>query len=186
MHARMQAKIYKILSQHHLLSSGRLRFKSNPFWFRRRYDLSIWIDGSLQIKSSSFVRDMRQYVYDAPWAMFSHPDRDCIYDEAVVSAAMRKYRNLPLFEQVESYRSAVPPHSGLYACTIIVRKEPIPAELSDVNRRWYQENLKWTYQDQLSLPYVLRNTDSLLHPARIKESLWHNQWFNFLPHRHDG
>jgi hypothetical protein len=182
-HPRMQAKYFKLLS-HRIFPGGRLAARYAPFSVRRRADLSIWIDASLQIKNPAFVTDMRDKLGSGNWAMFTHPDRDCIYDEALVSITMPKYQTLPILPQVEAYRSTVPPHGGLYACGIIVRREPLAESLKQVNQRWWEENVKWTYQDQLSLPFVLRDVGNC-NPVGIGGSLWNNPWFDIIPHNSD-
>jgi hypothetical protein len=78
---RLQAKWFKLQS-HRVFPSGRLALRYAPFSPRAKSDLSIWIDGSIRIKSPRFVRDMRAKLGERDWAMFVHPDRDCIYDEA--------------------------------------------------------------------------------------------------------
>ncbi len=181
-HPRTQAKRFKILSHEiHEIFAG-LRYASSSRC--RPIDLSIWIDASLQITSSTFVKDMRNKLDDGDWAVFVHPDRDCIYEEALVSLTMRKYQHVPILAQVEAYKSVVPPHSGLYACTVIVRREPSTERLKSVHRLWWEENVKWTYQDQLSLPFVLRSVGGC-DPVVIPECLWQNHWFTFAPHNAD-
>lgn len=177
---RMQAKQFKLLS-HRIFPGGRLAWRYAPFTRRHSADLSIWIDASVQIKSAGFVRDLRAGLGARDWAMFVHPDRDCLYEEARVSAAMVKYRGLPVIQQVEAYRSIVPQHGGLYACTTIVRREPARELIRNANELWWQENLKWTYQDQLSLPYVLRKVVEC-EPASIPGHLRSNGWFDIIPH----
>ncbi len=152
-----------------------------PLSVRRRADLSIWIDASLRIKSSTFVADMRDHLGVGDWAMFAHPWRDCIYDEAAASVILPKYQDLPILAQVEAYRSVVPPHAGLYACGVIVRREPTSDRMKKANELWWQENLKWTYQDQLSLPYVLRNVGNC-DLIRIPGNLFSNAWLKLTPH----
>jgi Protein of unknown function (DUF616) len=179
-HPRMQAKRYKLLS-HSVFPRGRLAARYAPFSIRRRADLSIWIDAGLLIKSSTFVKDMRNKLGDGDWAMFIHPDRDCIYEEALVSITMPKYHHVPILPQVEAYKPVVPPHGGLYACTVIVRREPLAERLRRVHELWWEENVNWTYQDQLSLPFVLRCASGC-DPVKILDNLWQNQWFDFVPH----
>lgn len=180
LHPRLQAKYFKLLS-HAIFPGGRLALRYAPLSFRRRADLSIWIDASLQIGSPTFVRDMRHQLGDGDWAMFLHPWRDCIYDEASASLALPKYQTLPVLAQVEAYRHLVPPHGGLYACGVIARREPAAERLKRIHDLWWQENVKWTYQDQLSLPYVLREAGSC-EPRHIPGDILANQWFNFIPH----
>ena len=183
-HPRLQAKHFKLMS-HRVFPRGRLAWRYAVLSRRPHFDLSVWVDGSVRIMSPSFVGDMRERLADGPWAMFIHPDRDCIYEEAQESSGMRKYRDLPIFPQVEAYRSTVPPRGGLHACTVIVRREPVPRRVVEVHDAWWAENLKWTYQDQLSLPYVLRR-DGGPDPHPIRECLWNNPWFDILPHTSDA
>ena len=63
------------------------------------------IDGSIAIKSPDFARDMAASVGATGIAMFRHPDRDCIYDEAVESIRWAKYAGMPIMEQVGHYRA---------------------------------------------------------------------------------
>jgi hypothetical protein len=183
LHPRIQAKRFKLLS-HRIFPRGRLAARYAPFSIRRRANLSIWIDASFQIKSSTFVKDMRGKLGKADWAMFVHPDRDCIYEEALDSIRWRKYEHLPILPQVESYRPFVPPHSGLYACGLIARREPSSRGLNDVHEAWWDENIKWTYQDQLSLPFVIRRAGGCV-PVGIQENLWNNDWFEVMVHLAD-
>ena len=174
------ARRFKILN-HRIFPDGRLAAQYARFSLRRRVDLSIWIDASIRIKSASFVRDMRGKLNDGDWAMFVHPDRDCIYEEARLCVTLVKCRDLPILPQVEAYRSTVPPHSGLYACGVVVRREPSVERLNRVHELWWEENLKWTYRDQLSLPFVLRQIEGC-DPVPIREHLRDNTWFEINPH----
>jgi len=185
MHPRMQAKRFKLLS-HEVFHDGRLAFKyrlrRGAWSLRNRYTCSIWVDGSLAIKGKSFARDLAAAAADVGWAMFRHPHRDCIFEEAAVSATMEKYRGLPIFEQVEAYRrGGVIEHGGLFSCTVIARQEPLSDLVRRVKELWWKENVKWTYQDQLSLPYVLKNTGTTV--GIIPGNRWKNQWFDFIAHR---
>jgi hypothetical protein len=180
MHPRIQAKRFKILS-HEIFPEGGLNTAYPPGLRNGRVDLSIWVDASISIKADTFVSDMRARLAGGEWAMFVHPDRDCIYEEAELSATLLKYKTLPVIAQVESYRSAVRPHSGLFACGIIVRREPSSRRLAKVQQLWWEENIRWTYQDQLSLPFALAAGESC-HPVKIDAPLRNNLWFDIIPH----
>ena len=181
LHPRVQAKRFKLLS-HEVFVDGQLATRYGVWNPSDRIDLSIWIDGNRHIKSSTFLSDMRRQMGDGDWAVFVHPDRDCIYEEAAICASLRKCRNLPVLAQVESYQDIVPPHGGLYCNTIVVRREPSMARLQCVYESWWREILKWTNRDQLSLTYVLRQTEGC-DPVIIPEHVRHNDWFNTVPHR---
>ena len=187
LHPRMQAKYYKIMSQE-IFPGGRLAFRYDPAsalrFSRPRYDVTIWIDASLLIRSRSFARDISGFIGPSGWAMFSHPRRDCIFDEASVSAGMAKYHAMPIQEQVDYYRkTGVKAKSGLYACGVIARKEPLPESLRRASELWWNENVTWTYQDQLSLPFVLNQVK--IGVDQIEGDLWNNKWFDLAAHKHE-
>jgi O-antigen biosynthesis protein len=185
MHPRMQAKRFKLLS-HKVFPYGLLAFR-HRLWcgalsLRNRYACSIWVDGSLKIKGESFSRDMAAAAADPGWAIFRHMERDCIFEEAAVSATIKKYCGLPVFEQVEAYRrEGVIEHGGLFECGVIARQEPLNGRVRRVNELWWKENEKWTYQDQLSLPYVLKATGTTV--GIIPGNIWNNKWCDWIAHR---
>lgn len=120
------------------------------------YDVTIWVDASFQLKNvdrfiASCLRDLGRH----DTALFRHPERNNIYDEAEVSLRMDKYAGQSLLEQVEHYRrEGLPRNHVLWAGGIQIRRAR--SELvSEINRRWFAECVRWSFQDQLSLPYVL-------------------------------
>jgi hypothetical protein len=182
-HPRMQAKFFKILS-HRAFPNGRLAWRYhrvNALSRRRaRYDILIWIDGSIQIRSPSFVEEFVSQIGASGWAMFRHPDRNCIYDELNASLPIRKYHDQPLERQVAFYRAeGYPAHRGLMACGLIARRASDPRHKL-INEAWWQENLRWSYQDQLSLPVVLWRMGGSCETVSM--NLWDNPWFDWIPH----
>lgn len=182
-HPRMQAKYYKILS-HRVFPGGRPRLTETfPFGLWRqlsRYDYLIWIDGSARIKEPHFAESVIAQIRDTGWAMFAHPKRQCIYDEAVVCAGLKKCENQPVIEQTEHYRTeGYPANNGLKAAGVIAR-DARRTDLAAVNEMWWRENLRWSYQDQLSLPVVLwrlgKGSDC------IKGDLWRNDLVEWQRH----
>ncbi len=115
--------------------------------------------------------------------MFVHPDRDCIYEELLASLPMKKYENRPLQDQIDSYKKQeYPIKNGLMAAGIIVRKTDTK-RLKKIDEDWWQENIIWTYQDQLSLPYVLWKNKYWYD--EIKLNLWNNHLFDWINHHSD-
>ena len=185
MHPRMQAKYYKLMN-HKIFAPPRRWWPFNGGTGRRRYDFTIWIDGSVRLKSESFVEEMIGFLGKYGMAMFVHPERDCIYAEAQVCLHpdFLKYRGLPIREQVESYKfEGYPEHNGLMAAGLILR-DMRRRELHQINEDWWQENLRWTYQDQLSLPYVLWKNSYGYDPINL--NLWGNHLFDLTAHHSDS
>jgi hypothetical protein len=159
-------------------------------WFRMRpdrelpqYRHTIWIDGSVTIATDTFVAEVMSALDGSGLALFQHPDRDNIFDEVQASMPMRKYAGLPLQQQVEHYRArGFPGTNGLYASGVMVR-DSSNRRIRRLGREWMRENVRWTYQDQLSLPYLLWRV--AITPGVIPYNLWDNPLFTLTPHTSD-
>lgn len=132
------------------------RYKTTPhLYLDAVYDYTIWIDGSISIASADFL----SLCLDRPlqWgiACMRHPVGTCIYQEARGCADMPKYRRQRVIEQALHYKTqGYPGTHGLAACGIIVR-DTRNEKVQRIGTDWFSENLMWTYQDQISFPYVL-------------------------------
>ena len=166
-HPRLSAKYFKALS-HVVLSE---------------YDEVLWIDGSFSVQDPDFARDAFQYLENAGMALFLHPDRGCIYDEAEISQQMTKYRDQDITGQIAYYRrEGFPIKAGLFAGGIIARRND-DIQIRRFNEAWMEQNEKWTYQDQISLPYVLWKLG--IKPAIFRQYLWRSRWGVWDSHAHD-
>lgn len=147
-----------------------------------KYDVIIWVDGSAEIKSPDFVKDMLFHLEQDEIMAFKHPEgRDCVYQEAEYSKNMPKYQYQPIESQANYYKlSGYPEHNGLYACGMMVYKltTKIQATLND----WWIQNLTWTYQDQISFPYVLWKNKTQLKVLDL--DLYNNAYLHFHTSSH--
>ena len=139
-HPRMQAKWFKL----------------HPHLALTEYDTTVWVDGNQQILTEHYVDRCVAAISDSGLALHGHPeDRDCIYQEAPYSLQVHpvKYVDQPLMEQVDHYRNeGMPEHCGLWACgTLASRRSDSVIALME---EWWSHNLAWSYQDQLSFPFV--------------------------------
>ena len=131
-------------------------FKMHPDIFFPDYKNVLWVDSSQTILTAHYADRCAAAVTGSGIAVHDHPEpRDCVYQEAPYSLEVHpaKYNNQPLIEQVNHYRTqGFPEHQGLYACgTIATVDSP---DCRRVMSAWWDENVAWSYQDQLSLPYV--------------------------------
>lgn len=142
-------------------------------------DLHIWIDGSFQILSPNFVRWCVDSLGDGSIGLIRHPHRTTIRDEAEISASMVKYIGHPVREQARHYyQQGYNDEAGLWCSGLIVwRSTPRTRRFGDA---WLREQLRWTWQDQISLPYLL--ADCGLTPTELDGPIYPHPMFNIRAH----
>jgi TOD1/MUCI70, glycosyltransferase-like domain len=145
-------------------------------WEYTQAPASVWIDGSIRVTSPRFATEALALA--DPIAQFDHPDRDCIYQEAQVAAALPRYAAEPILQQAAAYgATGHPAHWGLWAATVIARRHTDLVKA--LGWWWTAEVERWSCEDQVSQPYVLRNLG--LRPAILPGYYRHNQWLTLEP-----
>lgn len=138
-------------------------------------EITIWLDASARLNPDS-VEQLVEALGDSDIAQFIHPDRSDIGPEADFSLKMRKYHGHPLDAQVAHYRSAgFPVDFGLWACGCIVRRNT--AQMRDFGNAWLLEMMRWSWQDQISEPFVLWSMG--IRPTTLPGDLWSNPIVGF-------
>jgi GT2 family glycosyltransferase len=139
--------------------------------------ITVYIDASIQVESEHFI-DYCIRNLTADMLLYKHPQRTCIYDEAKASMDLLKYKTEPIKQQIESYKPFFPSKQGLYACGVMIRKH------TDIVKKvmfdWWWENIKYSYQDQLSFPVVCKLND--FKPATFAENQYKNEYFKVKWH----
>jgi hypothetical protein len=149
----MNAKIYKVLP--HL-------------FFEAKY--SIWIDGNIKllVKPEQLV-EMMGDMFDI--AVFTHPERDCIYEEGLFCKSKGKGDPEDIDKQLARYRvEEYPERAGLGACYIIVRRH-IP-QMNRLCEKWWAEICAGSSRDQLSFPYIFQNKVQYLEKLPFNNHLF--------------
>ena len=157
LHPRMRAKFFKLF----------------PWECKELapYQISIYLDASIRITSPKFIATCIKNL-NKDMLLFKHPQRNCIYAEGKASNELRKYANEPIDSQISNYRKFHPANSGLYAGGVIVRKHT--NLIRKIMGDWWFENIKYSYQDQLSLPVVLRA--NRFEPSTFTENQYKNSF----------
>ena len=127
--------------------------KAHTIDILKKYDHFIWIDGSIILRPT-FLDKMMEHTKHHELIQFKHSTRDNIKDETNVSIQMEKYKSQKINEQYAEYiNSGFPDKTGLFENTIMVRKNN--NRCNAIYDKWWVHNLKYSYQDQISYPYVL-------------------------------
>jgi len=115
-------------------------------------EYSIWIDGNIRILKPP--EDLiAKYLKDHDIAVFKHPTRDCLYQEAIVCAKKGLDEPEILIEQVLDYeKSGYAKNRGLAECGIIFRRHTPKVEA--FNNAWWAEFSRYSRRDQVSFMYA--------------------------------
>jgi len=74
-----------------------------------------------------------------------------------------------------------PAQAGLFYPGVLARDRD-HRDTKVIGERWLRENVRWTYQDQLSLPYVLWKLN--ITPSTFPHDLGENPWVRRGTHTH--
>lgn len=154
-------------------------FKCHPEKALPGCEISLWIDGSMEITVEDYVERCLLALGSDDWATVRHPARHCIYPEAAFSATLTwRYDKPSILAQAEFYRTFHPPNWGLIATGANVRRHT--SEVIELSHQWWTENLNWSHQDQLSLPVLLRLAED---KVKWNYNLPWFQWWHLHEHR---
>ena len=138
LHNNLQAKFHKFFPQENKELS--------------KYYLFIFIDAGIEIKKVNYFEQLINN-FNNDIALYAHPDRDCIKDECSVSLTLDKYKTENIRVQTDDYLKSLPEHWGLYACGIQIKKNN--DIVNNLMKSWWHECIKYSFQDQISLPFIL-------------------------------
>jgi hypothetical protein len=135
------------------------------------YDYSLWIDGSMEIKQPIdwFIET---YLKDADIAVFRHPDRNCLYQEAEVCSKIGFDDPNVIEKQIKRYKKeGYPEENGLGETKIVLRKHSPKVE--EFNRLWLHEITNFSLRDQISFNYcVWKSGIKLNYIELLPEAIW--------------
>lgn len=140
---------------------------------------SVWADGGLTLAEGTVTWAVNHLDRQDWLAMFTHPNRDCVYTEAEFSATRPKYDADTLTAQADAYRrEGHPQRWGLWCGTFFaVRHTTRQAEFGAA---WLTEIAKWQTNDQVSLPVVLRRMGH--RPVEFSGHLYRSRMFTLTDH----
>lgn len=136
--------------------------KMHPHLLFPEHACSVYVDGNILLKPG-----VRAFAEEAlrsdDLALYAHPFRDCIYEEADMCARIGHDWAWNFARQMRRYRGeGMPGHHGLFECNILFRRHHVPVVVA-VMEAWWQEFTHGIRRDQLSLPYLLHK-----HSLRVR------------------
>lgn len=153
--------------------------KSNPHKYLSNYDYAVWIDANVIIRCD-IEKYVRMAVDDPGTPIFgiSHPQRQCIYEEAKAVIASKKDSEDRVFPQIERYKAeGYPSKNGLIESNFLIINLKNPRSI-DLMKMWSDEIENGSHRDQLSLNYCLWKTKSIWKPI-FQEKITLRDSFDF-------
>lgn len=142
-------------------------------------DVSIWIDGSVRIHDPALIDIMLESLERGDIALWPHPARTSLLDEAEAALVLPKWQGCPLREMAQHYVAEGWPDNELWAATVFARRHT--PEVLAWGEAWLAECDSWGDEfDQLSMPVLIRKFD--LVPVPLPHSLWRNPWLGLHAH----
>ena len=142
----------------------------------------IWIDGSVSLRPTFLTNIFRilSSTTDCKLIHFQHSVRNTVHDELLASTSMQKYKDQPLKAQYDHYvKEGFPDTTGLFENTVFVRKND--PSINKMMEMWWMHNLNYSYQDQISYPFVLWKTG--VTPYVLYENVFDNEQYTFVDKR---
>lgn len=158
--------------------------KTHPHLYFKDYDISIFIDGNIQI-----LKDIKPLIFtmmDAhkKIAIHRHNYRDCIFDEARIIWAQGRAKIKDILSQVLCYkREGFPRHFGLFETNVIIRFHN-DQKCIEVMETWWNEINNRTKRDQLSFTYALwKNGLSSNFVMSLGNCSRNSEYFSIVSHK---
>lgn len=129
--------------------------KTHPHLYFKDYDISIFIDGNIQI-----LCDIRPLIFTMIdqkkiIAIHRHTHWDCLYDEGKIVWAQGRAKWSDIYKQLRTYKKeGFPKHYGLFETNVIIRFHN-EKKCKDIMETWWSQIDKYTKRDQLSFTYSL-------------------------------
>jgi hypothetical protein len=154
--------------------------KLHPHRLLPEHDQSLYVDANIMIKGRiNAVFD--QALGESPLALFRHPVRDCVYEEAEVVKRLRYDDAAIVDAQMAFYRAhGLPIRAGLHFGGVLFRRHNDP-QLIKLLEDWWRQLKIFSQRDQLSLTFMLRRHQ--MTAAELPGTITDNPWFTVGPHR---
>lgn len=155
--------------------------KLMPHLFLSEYQKSIYIDGNIEIIGDVTLL-LKSSLQTHPIAVFAHPFRKCIYEEARQCIVDDLDNVGSVFRQIRKYaRSCYPSNYGLVEANILFRRHN-DVNVMNLMEGWWQEILENSRRDQISFNYVCWKKGMVYQSLGLSDIRIYNPIFKLHPH----
>ena len=129
--------------------------KLNPHLVLPDYEYSLYVDAKIALRQPLNDRMLELVRQDRPLAMLPHPERNCVYREAMILTAWRIGEPDLIYRQAKFLlEEHFPPDQGLYDCAVMLRKHHHPPVMK-FSSIWWSLYCQYSSRDQMGVSYAL-------------------------------
>lgn len=156
------------------------KIKILPNRYLKEYDLSIWIDGNLEL-----LVDPEYLVSESNHTFLTtlaHPQRVCLYDELDACDALNKdsHETLNILRQLLN-KERYPKNNGLAQTNVMIRNHNDDG-VSSICEQWWHLVKTYSHRDQTVFNYVLWKYPNLSKKINLFSARTLYEDFNFYTH----
>ena len=152
--------------------------KINSHKLLNEYDLSIWVDGNVELKGDLNKFISETLTDDCSVYVPAHPFRSCIYDEAQAVISMKKDSKDVVNKQINRYKEEGFPHKyGLLQSNIMLRKHN-DEDCIKLMEEWFEELRNGSHRDQLSFNYASWK-NKYIKIIYLSKTIYRSEWFDW-------
>lgn len=141
--------------------------KLNPHLVLPEYNHSLYIDANIRLTDGLLARADGMIARGEICAMCRHPDRGCVYSEAVELLELGVGEPEKIVAQTKFLLArGYPARAGLRQCNIILRAHNDPRVIA-FSRAWWEMFSRFSRRDQMAADPALR--EAALIPAELLE-----------------
>ena len=132
--------------------------KMQPDVYLPEYEISLYHDANFQLQVDPVIF-CDAHLNGVNIALYHHPERDCLYDEAVICEGFKLDTPERFHQQVVWCEAAgMPRHWGLFQGSVIARRH-MESEIVELGRGWRTEYAFGSCRDQISLAFAMWATE---------------------------
>ncbi len=166
---RLKAKVYKMM----------------PHRALDEYEIFIWVDGNIQIKSKHFLSKILDTMLTADIAISHHPARETIYEEAdfICKEIDKGNKYLTSRYTKESIQKEIevigPDTRGLYWNGLFARRNT--AKSNQAFDEWFMRNVLYSNFDQINFVDIVQKFGLCINTFSMGD-FYDNDYYKLIPH----
>lgn len=158
--------------------------KMMPHIYLSEYDVSVYIDGNIEIVSP-LDGLIESTLSNSLIALYEHPFRDCIYEEAMECLLIGYDWPWKIFSQLKRYKlSKYKQSNGLFECGVIFRRHHA-LEVINLMECWWKEYRHGVKRDQISLPFLAWKMGVTIKNIGKSDFRYERNYFSLNAHRNN-